>query len=525
MAPVTRSQQQALGPLLDMASNTPTTPMSAAVRTADVPDQPDDIPATNNPVSPTDSVMLALQRSLDRISERLDDMDSRLQKIEGPDEQPEVARVDQAASTPSPTRAGASSQPLHSTPSSRGNVLPPHLISKESSRVVAKDPPRAREVFRTLSTPQKDVFRTVLDQMGTSIFEFLDCVPDAILPDPPVSSGEEQTTVRTAVDPVGTVSGAGDISLPSSNAPRLRICKPEYLPEFGGDPYKLDRFLTRVHDIIRNDPDPAWERAVLHALPIKLVDDAEEWHSGLSDEESKAIGSFEDLEAAMRLQFPMNYTEQRRLAHERKWVPTAEQAGTYYFAKLRVLRAAFGKDQSDTVLARYIIDGLPATFRAMIRLPRTNILLTDLRAEIGDWEPTWREMHPQLALRRPAASASAPQSAASSSAVKPAATKQNPTAGPPPAPSTAASGGSSRPLSLAATYDRARVIPAADGKPRRYRRPGDDVVIELNRPCTRCGDDHFNFEHPHLVPTVQTMGVDEDSYPEVEDETAGSSSF
>ncbi|KAE8238875.1 hypothetical protein A4X13_0g8344 [Tilletia indica] len=143
-------------------------------------------------------------------------------------------------------------------------------------------------------------------------------VPDEAFPDPLASTGGD----ADAVDPSRVAVETGDTFLSSSSPSRLRICKPEYLPEYDGDPYKLDKFLTRVHDLIRNDPDPAWERAVLHALPIKLVDDAEEWHSGLSDDEIKAISSFNDLEEAMRLQFPMNSAEQRRLARERKWNPT-----------------------------------------------------------------------------------------------------------------------------------------------------------------------------------------------------------
>ncbi|KAE8238876.1 hypothetical protein A4X13_0g8343 [Tilletia indica] len=133
-------------------------------------------------------------------------------------------------------------------------------------------------------------------------------------------------------------------------------------------------------------------------------------------------------------------------------------------------------------------------------------------------------MHPQFA-RRPAAGPSTAQAASSSSPAKTAAAKSQPATAPPPAASSSNAGGSTRPLPLSATYDPARVIPAADGKPRRYRRPSDDVVIELNRPCTRCGQDHFNFEHQHLVPAVQLMAPDEETYPEVEDETEGSSSF
>ncbi|KAE8220721.1 hypothetical protein CF319_g5799 [Tilletia indica] len=518
--PTTRSQQQASGIPLNM-SDSPPTPISG--RTADILDRPDDRPVAAEHSAPSEvpaaSVLTAIQRSLDRISERLDDFDGRLLKVEGQGASAEASRVEgdvDVASVPV-----AASQPQHSTPSARSNALPPHMTRpKATPSPIAKDPPRAREVFRSLSTPHKDVFRMVLDRMGTNIFDFLEEVPDEVVSEQIAPSA----AVGDVVDPGRAVEESADSSLPSLSPPRIRVCKPEYLPEYGGDPYKLDKFLTRVHDIIRNDPDPAWERAVLYALPIKLVDDAEEWHSGLSTAEVKSITRFDDLEAAMRIHFPMNRAEQRRLARERKWQPTEENAGTYYFAKLRVLRSAFGKDQTDAVLAQDIVDGLPATFRALIRLPRTNVHLSDLRAEIGDWEPTWREMHPQFARRSAPLTPAAPPGPTPSSA-KAATTKQTVSAGPPPPASAAGTGGTSRPLPLAATYDPARVIPATDGKPRRYRRPGDDVVIELNRPCVRCGQDHFGFEHQHLIPAVRVMEGDEETYPEVEGETAGSSSF
>ncbi|KAE8238725.1 hypothetical protein A4X13_0g8404 [Tilletia indica] len=518
--PTTRSQQQASGTPLNMSDNPPT-PISA--RAVDILDRPEDRPAAaEHPATsevPAVSVLTAIQRSLDRISERLDDFDGRLLKVEGHEASAEASRLEGDADVSS--APVASSQPQHSTPSAPSNVLPPHMTRpKATPSPTAKDPPRAREVFRSLSTPHKDVFRMVLDRMGTNVFDFLEEVPDEVVSEQIVSSA----VVGDAADPGRAVVESTESSLPSLAPPRIRVCKPEYLPEYGGDPYKLDKFLTRVHDIIRNDPDPAWERAVLYALPIKLVHDAEEWHSGLSTAEVKSITRFDDLEAAMRIQFPMNRAEQRRLARERKWQPTEENAGTYYFAKLRVLRSAFGKDQTDAVLAQDIVDGLPATCRALIRLPRSNVRLSDLRAEIGDWEPTWRELHPQLARRSASSSQAAPPGSTSSPA-KAAPTKQPASAGPPPSAAAAGTGGTSRPLPLAATYDPARVIPAADGKPRRYRRPGDDVVIELNRPCARCGQDHFGFEHQHLIPAVRVMEGDDNTYPEVEGETAGSLSF
>ncbi|KAE8223220.1 hypothetical protein CF319_g3712 [Tilletia indica] len=459
--PTTRSQQQALGVPIDMPENPPNTLASGAAHMPGTPNIPEDVSVAAEYVVaaelPADPMMRAVQRSLDRISERLEDMHGRLQTVEQRDARVEDLQNENDAPDRPRTPQVANSQPLHSTPAVRSNVLPPHMRTgttrvASSSGPVAKDPPRAREIFRSLSTPHKDIFRMVLEKMGTSIFEFLDSVPDDAIPEQVVPSGD----VGEVGELGAIVVEGGDSSTPSLAAPRLRICKPEYLPEYGGDPYKLDRFLTRVHDIIRNDPDPAWERAVLHALPIKLVGDAEEWHSGLSNEENKAIASFDDLEDAMRLQFPMNRAEQRRLARERKWVPTVENAGTYYFAKLRMLRSAFGKNQTDAVLAQDIVDGLPATFRALIRLARTNVRLIDLRAEIGDWEPTWREMHPQFA-RRTSSSPSTSQPATVPSPVKNVAAKPAQTAVSPVANPSASN--APRPPPFATTYDPTRVIP------------------------------------------------------------------
>ncbi|KAE8268327.1 hypothetical protein A4X09_0g4017 [Tilletia walkeri] len=67
---------------------------------------------------------------------------------------------------------------------------------------------------------------------------------------------------------------------------------------------------------------------------------------------------------------------------------------------------------------------------------------------------------------------------------------------------------------LAASYDPARVIPAANGEPRKYRVDGRPTPMVLTRPCGKCKGDHFNFEHAHLVPQVRTLEVyEDDNYP------------
>ncbi|KAE8189999.1 hypothetical protein CF335_g6478 [Tilletia laevis] len=143
----------------------------------------------------------------------------------------------------------------------------------------------------------------------------------------------------------------------------------------------------------------------------------------------------------------------------------------------------------------------------MLRLPRTGVRLVDLRAEVGIWEPTWRKVFLQFDIRSP------------TTAAVPVARTLAPTSRPvcvpaPTAPVPSASTPTpSRLLGLAATYDPSRVIPAAGGEKRKYCRPWDN--LELNRPCARCRQEHFTFEHMHLTPAAHFMGwsEDDDDYP------------
>ncbi|KAE8228279.1 hypothetical protein CF326_g6794 [Tilletia indica] len=520
--PTTRSQQQASGEPLNMPVDPNNTPASVTEqrvedpgRLEDARDETVDVSVPQGPVAGREN---AVQRMLDRIMERLDEMDRRTSDLEAArDPAEDDARVlvdEERPRTSQADRVATVQAPSHSTPLARGP--PPHMRSAQQTSSITpspffKDMPRAREAYRTIPTEHKDIFRNVLTRLGTSIPDLFDGLADENVPEVAESNGVNEGT-RT-VD-----AESSDPTIPSSAPPRIRQCKPDHLPKFNGDPKGLEKYLTRLGDLIRSDPDPAWERAVLRAAPIQLTDDAEEWHAGLSLAEVQAIDSFEALEEAMRLHFPVNWLEQRRQAQSRKWDPTSELAGTYYFVKLRLLRVVYGQDHKESFLVQDIADGLPATFRVLLRLPRKGALLNDLRAELAEWEPQWREIHPEFDLRVPSSVAAVKSSTpakATPSKVTPAAPVATPTA-----PAATGSGSAPRPLPLSATYDKTRVIPAANGQPRKYRRPGDETLISLNRPCTRCGQDHFNFEHQHLVPAVQTLEVDDDlTYPEVNEET------
>ncbi|KAK0519706.1 hypothetical protein OC842_007353 [Tilletia horrida] len=227
----------------------------------------------------------------------------------------------------------------------------------------------------------------------------------------------------------------------------------------------------------------------------------------------------------MRQAFPLNQAQQRREARELKWEPGRERSAAYYFRKLRAVRQAFGHGQSEEALVTDIRDGLPASFIAMLHLPRIKPRLQNLRQELGKWEPTWRELtHTPLNedIATPEISAgmrnhNTQPANMTTSARRPTMQAMVRSASAPSTPRANPAATSSSPLgtfSLAATYDPIRITPAADGRPRTYRRPDRDTVMTLNRACTRCGQDHFNFEHDHLMPQVRTTTGEDDDYPE-----------
>ncbi|KAE8186240.1 hypothetical protein CF335_g7500, partial [Tilletia laevis] len=296
-------------------------------------------------------------------------------------------------------------------------------------------------------------------------------------------------------------------------------CRPEYLGSFNGQAEELEVFIRTV---ARSNPDPAWQMAVVRALPLVMVDEASAWLIGLHDEEAKTMTTLPIWFDVMRESFTVNEFEQRRQARSRQWNTETEGASAYYFTKLRLLRATYGNDQSEANLAVDILDGLPATFRVMLRIPRRNPTLKNIRQEISARAPDWKELYAASQVRT-----SLPLRPAPPAAHLPTKPSSNPPAqGHRPTPSGSGGGtpsaatGSSNPSSgtpyvpvTPETYDPRCVIPAANGGKRVYRRPDNGRVMTLNRPCGICGGDHFNFEHPHITAQVRIAEAAEE-YPE-----------
>ncbi|KAE8189997.1 hypothetical protein CF335_g6477 [Tilletia laevis] len=93
--------------------------------------------------------------------------------------------------------------------------------------------------------------------MGTSISDVIDRIGRD------VGSPRSDEAFRASVDP-GTVPDVVSTSTdPASTASsdRFIFVRPEYVPSFNGDPLLLERYLTRLNDIIRTGKNEAWVAA------------------------------------------------------------------------------------------------------------------------------------------------------------------------------------------------------------------------------------------------------------------------
>ncbi|KAE8244980.1 hypothetical protein A4X13_0g6141 [Tilletia indica] len=402
--------------------------------------------------------------------------------------------------------------------------------------------------FKTLNAQDRRKVREAMNKLGLEVPEFM-AAGEHAGGTTQEDDMDEDTGDRAGESPTrsGHVSHNIDVArssespLPATSVPKATVtaeiapapnirpsqpltCKQEFLGTYAGDPSRLEAFLSRVRDVLRSDSSSsAWTAAVLRALPIALRDNAAVWHEGLSDDEAATLTTFENWAAAMRSAFPINESRQRREARERKWNPAKELVAAYYFQKIRLLRQAYGSDQTEKALVTDIRDGFPTSFITMLRLTRKNPTLQELRDEMSEWEPHWRERY-RTPLETSATTPSTPSattSAHTSQATPPALGRLQTQAMVRSASAPSLPVGASRAIQpalspLAASYDPSRVIPAANGEPRKYRVDGKPTPMVLNRPCNKCQGDHFNFEHNHLVaqPQVRTVVVDEDDdYP------------
>ncbi|KAE8228140.1 hypothetical protein CF326_g6938 [Tilletia indica] len=344
---------------------------------------------------------------------RFSKLQERLESLEKRDS-PSPSTPAPTTSTPAPKGKGRATPLEVSRPSAEvatpateaiRSTIPPHLLLDEEDPV---------DTFARMPTGEKDTFRVLLRRFGINVKTFIDIMQErsapssspnmpAVASQPLTKSATEPIPPRTSTPIPSRVTVAGSTPEPSTvdtTSPsavsqitgRVPHCKPEYLGTFNGNPSELEDFISQVHAVGRSVPDPAWKTAVVRTLPLVMEKDARVWHTGLSDTEAAEMTTLTAWFDRMREAFPVNPYEQRKQARTRAWIPMDESASAYYFYKLRLLRSAYGKDHSEKNLAIDVLDGLPVTFRVMLRLPRQGVTLQDIRQEISDREPMFREL-------------------------------------------------------------------------------------------------------------------------------------
>ncbi|KAE8228165.1 hypothetical protein CF326_g6914 [Tilletia indica] len=440
-----------------------------------------------------------------------------------------VSRLEERPTRSSSPSEGRPGTPVHGdnpiTPATGDRPSDDARVTTSSGTVSTPDP--ASSPFRSRTTPdERNRIASALGKQGYTLNGVLDG-----------SELDRAPVVISATPPSRRVESNPPPPTTSPTSPptsRPLTCKHELLGSFDGDPLRLERFLSRVRDIMRSVRVDGWEAAVVAAVPQALKGDAEIWHGGLSDEQIHAMRTVADIAKAMRAAFPANRAQQRKEARERSWNAKTESAMSYYFAKIQLMRQAFGQTYDEESLAQDVADGLEASMRAYIRLPTHHPTLDQLQSAIAEWEPTWREVH-----RVPLASKTGGGDKVAAGTAGPTTTTGSaPPARPPrseqrnspavaqssvsaPAPSQPSFG------SLASTYDPARVVPASGDQPRMYRRPDSTKVMRLARNCGKCGGSHFDFEHEHLLKSGQIHTLDSltEDYPEVEETELGLAPF
>ncbi|KAE8231362.1 hypothetical protein CF326_g3627 [Tilletia indica] len=291
-----------------------------------------------------------------------------------------------------------------------------------------------------------------------------------------VGSGDVRNDVR--VEPSAPAS-----SDQSAVYEKPLYCKPERLGEFRGDPSDLEFWIGSVRDIARTNPSRAWQAAVRAAIPFTLKGDAHEWHVGLNDEEVNAMPDLTSYFDAMRANFPVNYIKLREKALQRKWEPYKETALGYSQVKIRLLRQVSHEGTPEEHIVNDVLDGLLPSLQQVIRLPRgRQRTIQALKAELGEQEPIWRAIHQiEIADKGSVNIAATPNTQGAFTHLESATTSAFPTE-----------------QRRSFRYDPSRVVEAQGGTPRQYRKE-NGRILRLNRPCGKCGQSHFDFEHDALL--------------------------
>lgn len=272
----------------------------------------------------------------------------------------------------------------------------------------------------------------------------------------------------------------------SQPAPRRWEWKVNDLGTFDGDPESFLTWSRHIKQLWDRKSDPHYREPLLDTIPLCLKGAARDWYNSLGAEEVLSFKSWEHYEDKLRKFFAFDDIALKESADSRKWDPRKETVSAYYFEKKKLLAGAY-PNHLEKDLCHNIWMGLPSNFRLYCRTPMANNpTCLDLLIEMRKLEETWKTDHsgrkPQL-----------PQS------MKPLASKQE--------GSSSTTNNTVRSVKVEKVAGRRRPIKETytsrnifyKNNKRHYLIPDTDDILELQRPCSKCGGDHFDFEHDFIL--------------------------
>ncbi|KAE8265265.1 hypothetical protein A4X09_0g6708 [Tilletia walkeri] len=383
------------------------------------------------------------------------------------------------------------------------------------------------EEFRTLETTLRQLVAERVDEPSSS--------PETTQQQHSTESDQAQTVESGTAKKQETVD-------PGPAKKHVYTIKTEDTGTFDGTPENLELFLARVQALRFAETDLGWDKAVLRAIPLALRGRAALWHSTLTDKQRAGLFRIDVWFEALRENFSPHPAVVRRQARDRAWDMDREDILGYVFAKIALLKVAF-RSLTEGEIVQEVADRLPLEIQAVLRQPhKKQPSLVRFREELRVQEVFWRQQQNRPLLRSDSESddlslrASDQRTASFGDLVAPSALAMNANPSLPDRQLSRGSVAQRRGKPYADDFDAARL---GRGKSPRtgkdtvfYRVPGTTETIWCERPCRRCGGDHFDFSHEHFASKPQvrfTEGEEDDGYPAasyvVDSNTHGDSPF
>ncbi|KAE8228325.1 hypothetical protein CF326_g6747 [Tilletia indica] len=346
--------------------------------------------------------------------------------------------------------------------------------------------------------------------------------PASIVPTvvPATSSSEAQTTPSRPADMEPSSSTGGGATAAAVPTKQVYNIKSDDISTFDGTPENLELFLARVQAVRFAENDANWDRAVLRAIPLALRGRAAIWHSTLTDRQRAGLFRIDAWFEALRENFSPHPSIVRRQARERAWEYEVEDILGYVFAKVALLKVAY-PSLAEGEVVHEVAERLPVELQMLLRQPHERQpSLVKFRAELRVQEVFWR-VHYNRPLRVVTAEESELPSAKKRTStfaelITPSALAITPS----PPSSTRGSVAQRRGKPYSEDFDPSRI---GQGKSPRtgkdamfYRVPDTTETIWCERPCRRCGANHFDFAHEHFTSRPQVRFIEEeedDGYP------------